>query len=72
MVQRPDLKSEKMRLMSEDHSERTEGRLEGQRVVSLSLVIKTPLHLPVRSEQCCMNEVRREVNSKPNCFCLKL
>ncbi len=36
MVQRPDLKSEKMRLMSEDHSERTEGRLEGQRVVSLS------------------------------------
>lgn len=37
MVQRPDLKSEKNRLMSEDHSERTEGRHEGQRVVSLSL-----------------------------------
>lgn len=39
---------------------------------SLSVVIKTPLHLPVRCEQCCINGVRREVNEEPNCCCLKL
>lgn len=39
---------------------------------SLSLVIKTPLRLPVRCELYCMNGVRREVNVEPNCCFSKL